>query len=69
MLALWATCPRFPTPQYVAAWPEGLDNLMPEEAASQREQAEEWFRSFGDEVDWRFFTTTEFIYRAEAPDA
>lgn len=58
---LWAACRRYPQPQFVSSWSEGLEDMMVEEAARLRREAEEWFRGFGDEQIWQFWTTTEHI--------
>jgi hypothetical protein len=54
---LWAASDRYP-PQFVAAWPDGLVEAMPEEYEDRRREAEEWYAGFGDEP-LTFWTTLE----------
>jgi hypothetical protein len=57
---LWATCPRYPRPQFVAAWSDGLVECWVETYNEQREEAERFYRDFGDgDEGWTFWTTVE----------
>lgn len=57
---LWAACGAFPTPQFVAAFADGLVDSMSEEYRDRRHEAEQWFLGFDVSVaDWRFWTTVE----------
>jgi hypothetical protein len=57
---LWATSQRYPRPQFVAAWPDGLVECWRESYEEQRAEAERFFTDFGDE-EWEFWTTIEHL--------
>lgn len=56
---LWAVSARYQRPQFVAAWSDGLVESWHEWYEEKRAEAEEEFRSFGDESDgpWTFWAT------------
>ncbi len=58
---LWGRSDRFPRPQLITAFSGGLVDAMVEEHEARREEAIEWFMSFGfdDEGGWTFWETRE----------
>lgn len=64
---LWASCQRYRRPQFVAAWSDGLADSWPDLYESQRAEAEQFFRDFGDDAGWTFWTTIEDLDAPEVP--
>lgn len=65
---LWGCCERYEKPQFVCSWSESLSDAYPEDAKRVREKAEAWFRDFGDDCGWTFWTTFEHIDRPAVPE-
>lgn len=60
---LWATSDRYKTPQFVAAWSDGMVEGYCEMYYEKRAEAIEEFSTFGDASDgpWSFWSTVEHI--------
>lgn len=61
MHLLWGRSDRFPRPQLITAFSDGLVDAMVEEHEERREAAIEWFLSFGDggRSGWTFWESVE----------
>lgn len=68
---LWARCDRYPTPQFVAAFADGLVDAWSEEYRRKREEAEKYYAGFAhadDDVEvWTFWTTIAHLDEPSAP--
>lgn len=69
VVVLWAVSDRFPTPSFVAAYPDGLLDASPNEIARRRARDEAAYASYfdADFGPWRFFTTDERLATPEVP--
>lgn len=64
MVVLWAACEQF-GPQVVRGWSASYWETYPEGAQVEREEAEDWYRNFGDPeepYEWTFWTRWERVY-------
>lgn len=61
--ALWGRSDRYQTPNFIAAWPDGIVDAWHEWYLELRETAIRDFLDFGDESDgpWTFWMTVECI--------
>lgn len=58
---LWARCDRYPRPQFVTAWNDGLVDAWHDWYLELRAKAiDEWI-SFGDIDTWTFWMTVEEV--------
>lgn len=66
---LWGRSDEYPRPQLVTAFSDGLVDAMVEEHEARREEAIEWFLSFGDDdrADWTFWETAERVVTPPPP--
>lgn len=58
---LWGRSDRFPRPQLITAFSDGLVDACVEEHHERREEAIDWFLGFGDNdrTGWTFWETVE----------
>ena len=64
LVVMWAREPRADAPaQFVRAWTAGYVEHFDESWRREREEAKEWWRSWGEIESWLFFETHEELPR------